>query len=155
MVNSNEWTLGGKIDEIDQKIITALQQDGRLPLAQIAEKLNVSPGMIRVRYNHLVEVGILRIVAITNPMKMGYSTMAVIGIKVEGDKLMEVSNKIAALEEVIYLIVVSGAYDIFAEVVCRDQNHLFKFLTERLYQINGIRESESFIHLRIIKEVYF
>jgi Lrp/AsnC family transcriptional regulator, regulator for asnA, asnC and gidA len=154
-VNANGITLTNDLDEIDHKIIVALQQDGRLALAQIAEQLNVSPGMIRVRYNRLMEMGVLRIVAITNPLRMGYTTMALIGIKTEGEKLLEVADKIAALDEVIYLIIVSGAYDIIAEVVCRDQNHLLQFLTERLYQIDGVRESESFIHLKIVKEVYF
>ena len=144
-----------KLDEIDQKIISFLQEDGRIPLAQIAEQLHVSPGMIRIRYNRLVEMGILRVVAITNPLQLGFKTMAVIGIKVDGGKLLEVADKIAKLEEVIYLIVVSGSYDIIAEVLCRDQQHLLQFLTDRLYQIEGVRESESFIHLKIVKEVYF
>jgi len=155
MVNTNDIKFANDLDEIDKKIIISLQQDGRMALAQIAEQLNVSPGMIRVRYNRLMEMGVLRIVAITNPLRMGFNTMALIGIKTEGEKLMEVADKIAALNEVIYLIIVSGAYDIITEVVCRDQHHLLQFLTERLYQIDGVRESESFIHLKIVKEVYF
>ena len=155
MVNTNAIQGLTELDEIDHKIIAALQHDGRLPLAQIAKELNVSPGTIRVRYNHMNEMGVLRIVAITNPLRMGYNTMALIGIKTEGAKLLEVAEKIAGLSEVIYLIVVSGAYDIITEVVCRDQQDLLQFLTERLYKIDGIRESESFIHLKIVKEVYF
>jgi Lrp/AsnC family transcriptional regulator, regulator for asnA, asnC and gidA len=155
MAYTNTITLPGDLDEIDHQLIATLQKDGRAPFAQIAQQLKVSPGMIRVRYNRLVEMGVLRVVAITNPLRMGYQTMALIGIKVEGDKLLEVANKIAALEEVIYLIVVSGAYDIIAEIVCRDQDHLLQFLTERLYKIEGVRESESFMHLKIVKEVYF
>jgi len=155
MVIANDTALTHDLDEIDQKIIVALQQDGRMALAQIAGQLNVSPGMIRVRYNRLVEMGVLRIVAITNPLRMGYNMMALIGVKTEGEKLLEVADKIATLDEVIYLIIVSGAYDIIAEVVCRDQHHLLKFLTECLYQIDGVRESESFIHLKIVKEIYF
>jgi Lrp/AsnC family transcriptional regulator for asnA, asnC and gidA len=143
------------MDEIDRQIIAALQRDGREAFAQIAERLNVSPGTIRTRYNRLVEMGVLRVVAITNPLRMGYTKMALIGIKAEGGKLMEVASQIAALDEVIYLIVVSGAYDIIAEVVCRDQDHLLQFLTDRLYKIEGVRESESFMHLKIMKEIYF
>ncbi len=71
------------------------------------------------------------------------------------NNLLEIADKIAALDEVIYLIIVSGAYDIIAEIVCRDQKHLLQFLTERLYKIEGVRESESFMHLKIVKEVYF
>jgi Lrp/AsnC family transcriptional regulator for asnA, asnC and gidA len=154
MVNGN-GTIPGDLDEIDRQIIDALQKDGREAFAQIAERLGVSPGMIRVRYNRLVEMGVLHVVAITNPLRMGYNTMALIGIKVEGGKLMEAASQVAALDEVIYLIVVSGAYDIIAEVMCRDREHLLQFLTERLYKIDGVRESESFMHLKIVKEVYF
>ena len=143
------------LDEIDHQIIAILQQDGRVPFAQIAEQLNVSAGMIRLRYNRLAAMGVLRVVAITNPLRMGYQTMAMIGIKADGKNLLEIADKIAALDEVIYLIVVSGAYDILAEIVCRDQKHLLQFITERLYKIEGVRESESFMHLKIVKEVYF
>jgi len=154
MANVDSSTSNG-LDEIDQKIIAILQKDGRVPFAKIAEELNVSAGMIRVRYNRLMEMGVLRVLAITNPLRMGYQTMALIGIKADGKSLLAIADKIAALEEVIYLIVVSGAYDIIAEVVCRDQKHLLQFLTERLYKIEGVRETESFMHLKIVKEVYF
>ncbi len=144
-----------ELDDIDRQIIAILQQDGRASFAEIADQLKVSAGMVRVRYNRLVEKGLLRVMAITNPLRIGYQTMALIGIKAEGTRLLEVADQIAALDEVIYLIVVSGAYDIIAEVVCRDQNHLLQFLTERLYKIEGVRESESFMHLKIVKEIYF
>jgi Lrp/AsnC family transcriptional regulator, regulator for asnA, asnC and gidA len=143
------------LDDTDRFIIEAMRQDGRVAFAQIAQQLNVSPGMIRVRYNRLAEMGILRVVAITNPLLMGYSTMAMIGIRTDGERMLEVAEKVSAFEEVIYLIVVSGRYDILAEVVCRDHAHLLRFLTEKLYKVEGVRESESFMHLKIQKEVYF
>ncbi|MGB9668979.1 MAG: Lrp/AsnC family transcriptional regulator [Anaerolineales bacterium] len=154
-MNQKDLPLEDELDEIDLQIIDALQKDGREAFAQIAERLGVSPGMIRMRYNRLVEKGIVRVVAITNPLQMGFKMMAMIGIKVEGGKLLEVASQIAALDEVIYLILVSGSYDIFAEIICRNQDDILRFLTERLYKIDGIRESETFIHLKIIKEVYF
>ncbi len=144
-----------ELDEIDRQIISILQQDGRVPFAQIAKQLKVSAGMIRIRYNRLAEMGVLRVVAITNPLRMGYQTLALIGIKVDGRALREIADQIAAMEEVIYLIIVSGGFDIIAEIVCRDQDDLLQFLTERLYKIEGVRESESFMHLKIVKEVYF
>lgn len=143
------------LDETDTRIIEALQRDGRVAFAQIAEQLNVSPGMIRQRYNRLVEQGFLKVVAITNPLRMGFKTMAMVGIRAEGSKLLEVADRVAKLEEVIYMIVTSGRFDIFAEVVCRDHEHLLQFITEKLSTIDGVRESESFMHLKIVKEVYF
>ncbi len=143
------------LDEIDQHIMHALQDDGRVPFAQIAQQLNVSPGMIRIRYNRMVEMGFLKVVAITDPLRMGYTTMAMIGIRAEGNKMLEVADKIAALPEVIYLIVVSGRFDLMAEVVCRDHADLLRFLAEKLYVIPGVRETESLMHLKIVKEIYF
>jgi Lrp/AsnC family transcriptional regulator, regulator for asnA, asnC and gidA len=147
--------LTSETDEIDLQIIDALQKDGRVAFAQIAEQLNVSPGMIRLRYNRLLEQGFLRVVAITNPLRMGFKTMAMIGIRVEGSKLLEVAEKISKFEEVIYLVISSGRFDLFAEVVCRDHEDLLRFITERLSTVDGVRETESFMHLKIAKEVYF
>lgn len=144
-----------KLDQTDLAIIEALQKDGRVAFAQIAEQLGVSPGMIRQRYNRLADQGVLKVVAITNPLRMGYKTMAMIGIRVDGSKLLDVAEKISKLEEVIYLVISSGRFDIFAEVVCRDHEDLLRFITEKLATIDGVRESESFMHLKIVKEVYF
>ena len=143
------------LDETDLKIIDALHKDGRVAFAQIAEQLGVSPGMIRQRYNRLVEQGYLKVVAITNPLRMGFTTMAMIGIRVDGSKLLTVAEKVSKLDEVIYMIITSGRFDIFAEVVCRNHEDLLRFITEKLSVIDGIRESESFMHLKIMKEVYF
>lgn len=143
------------LDEVDQKIFEALRQDGRTPFSQIAEQLDVSPGMIRMRYNRLVEMGLLKVVAITNPLRLGYDAMAMIGIRTDGKKMLEVAQKVAGFEEVVYLVVTSGRYDIMAEVFCRDHADLLRFLTEKLYSIEGVRETESFLQLKIVKEIYF
>jgi len=143
------------LDETDLKIIDALHKDGRMAFAQIAEQLGVSPGMIRQRYNRLVDQGYLKVVAITNPLRMGYKTMAMIGIRADGSKLLDVAEKVSKLDEVIYMIITSGRFDIFAVVVCRDHGDLLRFITEKLSTIDGVRESESFMHLKIMKEVYF
>lgn len=143
------------LDEIDRQIIEALHLDGRVAFAQIADQLSVSPGMIRQRYNRLVERGNLKVVAITNPLRRGFEAMAMIGIRADGSKLLEVAEKISRLDEVIYLVISSGRFDIFAEVVCRDHEDLLRFITQRLSTIEGVRDSESFMHLKIMKEIYF
>jgi len=145
----------GRLDNIDQYIIDAMRKDGREAFAQIAEKLNVSPGMIRQRYNRLVELGYLKVVAVTNPLMMGMRTMALIGVHTDGHRLLQVAEEISKLDEVVYLVVVGGRYDIICEVFCRDHEDLLKFLTEKLAKVEGIRETESFIHLKIVKEIYF
>lgn len=144
-----------RLDNIDQYIIDAMRKDGREAFAQIADQLNVSPGMIRQRYNRLVELGYLKVVAVTNPLMMGMRTMSLIGIHTDGLKMLQVAEEISKIDEVVYLVIVSGRYDIICEVFCRDHEDLLRFLTEKLAKIEGIRETESFIHLKIVKEIYF
>ena len=143
------------LDDIDLYLLASLRKDGREAFSQIAEQLKVSPGMIRQRYNRLVEEGYLKVVAITNPIQRGFKTMALIGVHTDGNRMLEVADNIAKLDEVVYLVVVSGRYDILIEVFCRDHADLLKFITEKLYGIEGVRETETFMHLKIVKEVYF
>ena len=144
-----------KLDAIDQHIIEALRKDGREAFAQIAERLKVSPGMIRQRYNRLVELGYLKVIAATNPLMMGKRTMAMIGVRTDGRKMLEVANKVSKFDEVVYVVFVSGGYDIMLEVFCKDHEDLLKFMTEKLAKVDGVRETESFIYLKIAKEIYF
>lgn len=144
-----------ELDDSDRALIEALHEDGRMPFAQIAKRLGISPGTIKLRYDRLVDMGFLRVAAITNPLRMGYTTLALIGVRTDGARMLAVAGEIAAFEEVIYLIVVSGRFDIVFEVVCRDHTDLLRFLSEKLYKVEGVRESESFVHLKIEKEIYF
>ena len=155
MESINGSVQSGRLDNIDQHIIEAMRKDGREAFAQIAEQLNVSPGMIRQRYNRLVELGYLKVVAVTNPLMMGMRTMALIGIRTDGRKMLQVAENVAKLNEVVYLVVVSGRYDIMAEVFCKDDEDMLKFLTEKLAKVDGIRETETFMHMKIMKEIYF
>lgn len=155
MENAISKPLDNDLDQIDLQILELLRQDGRMAFAQIAEQLNVSAGMVRIRYNRMVQMGYLKVAAISNPLRMGFKTMALIGIRTDGAHMLEVAEKVAQLEEVVYLIIVSGRFDIMAEVFCRDHADLLRFLTEKLYPIEGVRETESFLHLKIVKEIYF
>ena len=143
------------LDDIDRSIIDAMRSDGREAFAKIAEDLKVSPGMIRQRYNRLVKLGYLKVVAVTNPLMMGMRTMAMIGIRTDGRRLLEVANKLVKFDEVVYIVVVSGRYDILIEVFCSDHEDMLKFMTEKLAKVDGVRETESFMHLKIVKEIYF
>ena len=143
-----------KIDDIDLQIIRILNKDGRAPFAQIAKQLGVSTGMIRQRYHRLVQEGVLQVVAITNPLLMGFATMAQIGVKADVSRLEEIAEEIALFEEVIYLVLLTGSYDLHVEVVCRDNTHLLNFLTKKLHAVEGVKEAETFMSLRIAKENY-
>lgn len=143
-----------KLDEVDLQIIEILSKDGRTPFAQIAQRLEVSTGMIRQRYHRLVQEGVLQVVAVTNPLLMGYSTMAQIEVKVDVSRLPEIADEIASFEEVTYLVFLTGSYDLHLEVVCRDKEHLLDFLTKKLHAVDGVRDTETFIYLHIAKEIY-
>jgi len=149
-----ELEVQAKIDGIDQKIIKILSKDGRTPFAQIAKQLGVSTGMIRQRYQRLIHDGVLQIVAITNPLLMGFAIMAQIGVKADVKRLEEIADEIAKFEEVVYLVLLTGSYDLHIEVVCRDKSHLLNFLTKKLHSVEGVKEAETFMYLRIAKENY-
>ncbi len=143
-----------KVDDIDLQIIKILNKDGRTAFAQIAKQLGVSTGMIRQRYQRLIQEGVLQIVAITNPLLMGFATMAQIGVKADVNRLEEIAEEIALFDEVIYLVLLTGSYDLHVEVVCRDKAHLLNFLTKKLHAVDGVKEAETFMYLRIAKENY-
>jgi Lrp/AsnC family transcriptional regulator for asnA, asnC and gidA len=140
------------IDEIDQRIIEALQQDGRRPFTKIAADLGISEASVRQRVAHLINTQVMQIVAVTNPIKLGFSLASMVGIRVSGDRLLEVAQEIAAFDEVIYLILCAGRFDLLAEVVCRDNDHFLEFLTEKLYKVPGVQQAETSMYLRVYKQ---
>jgi Lrp/AsnC family transcriptional regulator for asnA, asnC and gidA len=140
------------IDEIDQRIIEALQLDGRRPFTKLAAELGISEASVRQRVANLINNQVMQIVAITNPLKMGFSLASMISIRVSGDRLLEVAREISAFDEVIYLIICAGNPDLLAEVVCQDNDHLLSFLTEKLYKVPGVLQTESHPYLRVVKD---
>jgi len=155
-MNSKKGTeVAASLDDTDLKVLEILRKDGRATFAEIAGHLKVSPGTIRQRYNRLVDQGYLKVVAITNPVHRGLKTMALIGVRTDGNQMLKVADKIGRLKEVVYLVVVSGRYDLMLEVFCRNHEDLLNFVTEKLYAIDGVRETETFMHLKIVKEIYF
>ena len=140
------------IDEIDQRIIEALQQDGRRAFTKIAADIGISEASVRQRVAHLISTQVMQIVAVTNPVKLGFAMASMIGIRISGERLLEAAQEISAFDEVIYLILCAGSFDILAEVVCRDNDHFLKFLTEKLYKVQGVQQAETYMYLRVYKQ---
>src|SRR2546426_2992943 len=140
------------IDDIDQRIIEALQQDGRRAFTKIAADVGISEASVRQRVANLINTQVMQIVAITNPIKLGFSLASMIGIRVSGDRLLETAQEISTFDEVNYLIICTGSFDLLAEVVCRDNDHLLCFLTEKLYKVQGVQQAETFMYLRVCKQ---
>ena len=145
---------GDEVSELDKRIIEHLQQDGRRPFTQIAAELGVSEAAVRARTNRLVDRGILQVVGVTDPLKLGFQQMAMIGIRCESDQLVTVAEAIAEMPEVDYVVITAGTYDLLIETVCEDNEALLRFLTERLRSIEGVRETETFVYLRMVKQTY-
>ena len=140
------------VDEIDQRIIEALQQDGRRPFTKIAADMGISEASVRQRVAHLINTQVMQIVAVTNPVKLGFNMASMIGIRVSGEHLLEAAQEISTFDEVIYLILCAGSFDILAEVVCRDNDDFLKFLTEKLYKVQGVQQAETYMYLRVYKQ---
>jgi Lrp/AsnC family transcriptional regulator for asnA, asnC and gidA len=143
-----------EVTSLDKRIIEHLQQDGRRPFTQIAADLGVSEAAVRSRTNRLIEKGILQVVGVTDPLKLGFHQWAMIGVKCEAARLIEVAEEIAAFSEVDYVVVTAGTYDILVEAVAEDNEALLQFLSERLRKIVGVRETETFVYLRLMKQSY-
>ena len=148
---------GRGVDEVstlDKRIIEHLQQDGRRPFTQIAADLGVSEAAVRARTNRLVERGILQIVGVTDPLKLGFQQQAMIGVRCERDRLLQVSEAVSAFPEVDYVVITAGTFDLLIEVVCENNEALLQFLTEKLRAVDGVRETETFVYLRMVKQTY-
>jgi Lrp/AsnC family transcriptional regulator for asnA, asnC and gidA len=102
----------------------------------------------------MVERGILQIVGVTDPLKLGFQQVAMIGIRCDANKLMQVAERVAEFAEVDYVVITAGSYDILIETVSEDNEALLRFLTERLRAIDGVRETETFVYLRMVKQTY-
>jgi Lrp/AsnC family transcriptional regulator for asnA, asnC and gidA len=142
------------VSALDKRIIEHLQQDGRRPFTQIAADLGVSEAAVRARTNRLVERGILQVVGVTDPLKLGFHQQAMIGVRCERDRLLQVADAVSAFPEVDYVVITAGAFDLLIEVVCEDNDALLAFLTERLRAVEGVRETETFVYLRMVKQTY-
>ncbi len=145
---------GFEISELDKRIIEQLQEEGRRPFTQIAADLGVSEAAVRARTNRMIDKGILQIVGVTDPLKLGFQQWAMIGVKVEAARLIEVAEQIAEFPETDYVVVTAGTYDILVECVAEDNEALLQFLSGRLRKIPGVRETETFVYLRLMKQSY-
>ena len=141
------------IDDIDKAIIEALQADGRMPYTRLGATVGLSEAAVRQRVQRLTESGVVQIVAVTDPLMLGFHRMAMVGLKVEGD-LRTVAADIAAIPDVSYVVIVSGSFDLLMEVVCEDDDHLLTILNDKVRAIPGIRSTETFTYLRLDKQTF-
>ncbi len=143
--------INGSLDELDFSILSYLQQDGRMSFTVIAEKLGVSIGTVRTRFNKLIEDRTINIVGRVDPDKVGFRSYAHIAVYVRPATLKEkVAQQIMGMPEVSFLAMTSGDYDLEVDVMCRDNDHLVKFVNE-LSDINGVNQTKTTIYFKVYK----
>ncbi len=141
------------IDRVSKAIIEHLQQDGRRSYATIAESVGVSEEAVVKRVKQLLDAEVMQIVAVTDPLQLGFARQAMLGVIVEGD-LKPVAEALSAIEEVDYVVITAGGFDILAEVVGQSDAHLLELVTSRIRPIPGVVSIHTFLYLELQKQTY-
>ena len=141
------------IDDVSKAIIEQLQVDGRKSYAEIGKAVGLSEAAVRQRVQKLTESGVMQIVAVTDPMQLGFYRQAMIGVRVTGDTRV-VADSLAAIPAVDYVVLTAGTFDILAEVVCENDDDLIELLNTEIRQLPGITATETFMYLQLRKQAY-
>lgn len=141
------------LDDTSKAIIEQLQLDGRRSYAAIGKAVGLSEAAVRQRVQRLTEAGVMQVVAVTDPLELGFDRQAMIGIKAEGS-LEPIADELAKMDEVEYVVITAGSFDLLAEVLCESDEHLLQVLSERVRRIEGVKATETFVYLKLVKQTY-
>ncbi|MGK0741733.1 Lrp/AsnC family transcriptional regulator [Leucobacter sp. Z1108] len=141
------------LDATSKAIIEQLQLDGRRSYAEIGKAVGLSEAAVRQRVQKLTEAGVMQIVAVTDPMRLGFSRQAMLGIRVSGDTRV-VADHLSEMPEVDYVVLSAGSFDILAEVVCEDDDALIELLNHKIRALDGVSTTETFVYLQLKKQKY-
>jgi Lrp/AsnC family transcriptional regulator for asnA, asnC and gidA len=144
----------GQLDELDRGIIAQLQVDGRRSYRAVARELGVAEGTVRTRATRLQDEGILRILALADPFRLGYAVQASVLIRVTPAAHERTAEALASWPEVMYLSSCAGSADLYMHVVCRDHDDLWRLLGERLGALDGVLGTETLMELWVHKARY-
>jgi Lrp/AsnC family transcriptional regulator for asnA, asnC and gidA len=142
-----------QLDDVSKAIIEQLQEDGRRSYAEIGKAVGLSEAAVRQRVQKLTEAGVMQIVAVTDPLQLGFYRQAMIGVRVRGDTRV-VADKLASLTAVDYVVLTAGDFDILAEVVCEDDDELIQLLNSEIRAIEDVLSTETFVYLKLQKQHY-
>ena len=151
-VSMREGASHALLDDVAKQIIEQLQEDGRRPYATIGKAVGLSEAAVRQRVQRLLDSGVMQIVAVTDPLQLGFPRQAMIGIRTSGD-LEEIADRLADLEEIDYVVITAGSFDLITEVVCRNDDHLLDIL-QRVRHVDGVVATEAFVYLKLRKQTY-
>jgi Lrp/AsnC family transcriptional regulator for asnA, asnC and gidA len=144
---------GVSLDSVAKGIIEQLQQDGRRSYAAIGKAIGLSEAAVRQRVQRLTEAGVVQIVAVTDPLQLGFERQALIGLKTTGD-VNTLADTLADIPEVDYVVITAGSFDVIAEVVCEDDDHLLQLLSTQIRSLDGVVATETFVYLKLRKQLY-
>lgn len=139
------------LDEVSRAIIEALQRDGRASYAAMAREVGLSEAAVRQRVQRLLESGAMQIVAVTDPMQVGFRRQAMIGVRASGD-IREVADALVEMPEIIYVVTTAGSFDLLCEVICEDDDKLLDVLCGQIRTIPGVASTETFVYLKLNKQ---
>jgi Lrp/AsnC family transcriptional regulator, regulator for asnA, asnC and gidA len=142
-----------QLDEVSKAIIEQLQQDGRRSYAAIGKVVGLSEAAVRQRVQRLIDGGVMQVVAVTDPLELGFARQAMVGVRVTG-RLEPVADAIAELAEVDYVVITAGSFDLLVEVVAESDEHLLEVISGRIRDIEGVLATETFMYLRLHKQTY-
>ncbi|WP_200209331.1 Lrp/AsnC family transcriptional regulator [Micromonospora coerulea] len=151
-VTVREGSSHALLDDVAKQIIEQLQEDGRRPYATIGKAVGLSEAAVRQRVQRLLDAGVMQIVAVTDPLQLGFPRQAMIGLRTNGD-LETVADRLAGFEEIDYVVITAGSFDLLAEVVCRNDAHLLEIL-QKLRAVEGVLATEAFVYLKLRKQTY-
>jgi Lrp/AsnC family transcriptional regulator for asnA, asnC and gidA len=141
------------IDEVSKRLIEELQRDGRRSYAALAKTVGLSEAAVRQRVQRLIDSGAMQVVAVTDPLQIGFSRQAMVGVRADGD-LVAVAAALGKIDEVDYVVITAGSFDILLELVCEDDEHLLRVLSEQVRVLPGVRDTETFVYLKLAKQTY-
>ncbi|MCU1534613.1 MAG: AsnC family transcriptional regulator [Glaciihabitans sp.] len=142
-----------QLDEVSKAIIEQLQTDGRRSYAEIGKAVGLSEAAVRQRVQKLTDSGVMQVVAVTDPMQLGFYRQAMIGVRVQGDTTT-VADRLSAIPAVDYVVLTAGSFDILAEVVCENDEDLIDLLNKQIRAIPGVLSTETFVYLKLHKQFY-
>lgn len=142
-----------QLDDVSKAIVEQLQDDGRRSYSDIGKAVGLSEAAVRQRVQKLTEKGVMQIVAVTDPMQLGFYTQAMVGIRCSGDTTF-LADELAKLQEVDYVVITAGSFDILVEVVCENDDSLINLLNSKIRKLPGVTMTETFLYLKLQKQFY-
>jgi Lrp/AsnC family transcriptional regulator for asnA, asnC and gidA len=141
------------LDDVGKAIVEQLQQDGRRSYATIARAVGLSEAAVRQRVARLQDTGVIQVVAVTDPLQLGFRRQAMVGVRADGD-IVAVADALAEMPEVDYVVITAGSFDVLVEAVCEDDDHLLELVGRRIRAVPGVRSTETFVYMKLRKQHY-